>query len=170
VDIAIGADSYYNNDRTLYSANPFEVTFDADSCTDSVKTGTLSAERGPVLREGINPDFPDLGKTWVPAEMTWSKGVLASDELRATANLLFSDGAVTAQAFSLLPWQNPPANEFDISAWQVVDDTLESSFSGNPSIISGTDGLVNPEARLIIFGDNPAGKWQVSFGFVLEVQ
>jgi hypothetical protein len=168
VDDAIGADAYYNNDRTLYSANPFEVTFDADSCTDSVKTGTLSAERGPVLRQIIDPTVG--GENWVPAEMTWSKGLLASDELRASANLLFSDGALTAQAFNLLPWQNPPANESDISAWQVADDTLESSFSGNPSIISGTDGLVNPEARLIIFGDNPAGNWQVSFGFVLDVQ
>jgi hypothetical protein len=168
VDDAIGVDSYYNNDRTLYSANPFEVTFDADSCTDSVKTGTISAERGPVLRQIIDPTQD--GENWVPAEMTWSKGLLASDELRAAANLLFSDGAVTAPAFNLLPWQNPPANELDLSAWQVATDTLESYFSGNPSIISGTQGSVNPEASLILFGDKPAGNWKVSFGFVLDVQ
>jgi hypothetical protein len=108
--------------------------------------------------------------TEVPAEMTWSKGLLASDELRASANLLFSDGVLTAQAFNLLPWQNPPADESNLSAWEVANDSLENYFTGNPSIISGTDGLVNPEARLIIFGDNPAGKWKVWFGFVLEVQ
>jgi hypothetical protein len=168
VDIVNGVDSYFNNDRTLYSANPFAVTFDADSCTDSIKTGTLSAQRSPVLRQIIDPTLD--GENWVPAEMTWSKGLLASDELRASANLLFSDGVTTAPAFSPLPWQNPPVNESDISAWQVADDSLESYFPGNPSIISGTDGLVNPEARLIIFGDNPAGKWKVWFGFVLEVQ
>jgi hypothetical protein len=168
VDIVNGVDSYYNNDRTLYSANPFQVTFDADSCTDSIKTGTLSAQRSPVLRQVIDPTQD--GENWVPAEMTWSKGLLASDELRASANLLFSDGVLTAQAFNLLPWQNPPADESNLSAWEVANDSLENYFTGNPSIISGTDGLVNPEARLIIFGDNPAGKWKVWFGFVLEVQ
>jgi hypothetical protein len=168
VDDSLGPNAFYNNDRTLYSANPFEVTFDADSCTDSVKTGTLAAERGPVLRQIIDPTLD--GENWVPAEMTWSKGVLASGEHRAAANLNFTDGSVTAPAFNLLPWQNPPADEFNISAWQVAEDSLASNFSGNPSIISGNQGTVYPEATLTIFGDNPEGKWQVSFGFVLDVQ
>ena len=163
----MGPNAYLNNDRTMYSAENFQVAFDADSCIDSVKTGTLSVERGPVLREGINPNFPDLGKTWVPAEMTWSKGVLASDELRATANLIFSDGSLTASAFNVIHWETPPADEFEISAWQVAQDSLDSQ--NMASYFTGNEGVFYPEAQLLIFGDERAGKWSVSFGFILEV-
>lgn len=163
--------AFFSNDRTVYSTNPFEVSFDADSCTDSVKTGTLSAQRGPVLREGINPNFPEAGKTWIPAEMTWSKGVLASDELRAAANLSFlSDGGSALQVFNLIHWQNPPVDEFDISAWQVAENDLDIFAPGNQSIMTATSGSFSPEATLTIFGDNKSGKWKATFGFLLDVQ
>ena len=161
--------AYWSNDRTVYSTNPFQVAFDADSCSDSVKNGTLSAQRSPVLRQIIDPTVD--GENWVPAEMTWSKEVLSSNDLRASANLSFlSDYDSRLQVFNLIHWQSPPVDEFDISAWQVAENDLDIFAPGNQSIMTASSGEINPEATLTIFGDNPAGKWKVSFGFVLEVQ
>lgn len=160
------------NKRTVYSGEPFSVSFDASSCDDSVQTARLDLERGPVLREESDPR--GNGPEWIPAEMTFSSGVLSSSDLRGDANLLFDDPTdqfddlPTIGGFSFPAWEAPPAQASEVFEWGVVPANTQPFYF--LSTRSGNAGVVYPQPKLTIFGDSPTGKWKVSFSFLLEVQ
>jgi len=147
-------------DRRVFVSDPFNVSFDASTCIDSLKFGLVWAERAPVETFVEDPD--DGYMYWKSAEIDFSQlfpidsndapRVVATDENNASAYLL----RPTAIAGGLI---NVPL--------QLANYGI--GFGPPIPVVAGDEGSASLRGVMQLFGDQTQGQFRVKFGFWLEV-
>lgn len=149
------------NTQRDYVSEDFEIQFDANNCVGSQDWAELVFQRMPVERASV-------GGGWYPVEMTNDHGVLAADNLRATADLVLDRGLVNGNVNSIRVFDNiwnsidiagNNVNSENINDWGTLGDDLS-----NIQQPQGTSGVADLKAMLTLFGDEAKGKYRVKYG------
>jgi hypothetical protein len=138
--------------RQSISANPYTVSFDADSCNDDETIGLLTATRSDVEftdpQAGLQSIELELGGDGVPL----NEGEFFGHAMLRTNDLYGLDGPSVIPMFFA---QTPPQ--------------VEVEFGGYFPLYLGYFGAQTYEPLMNIFGDTPAGRFSVTFDHRLYV-
>jgi hypothetical protein len=138
--------------RQSISANPYTVTFDADSCNDDETIGLLTATRSDVEftdpQAGLQSIELELGGDGVPL----NEGEFFGHAMLRTNDLYWLDEPLVIPMFLA---QTPPQ--------------VEVEFGGYFPLYLGYFGAQTYEPLMNIFGDTPAGRFSVTFDHRLYV-